>query len=142
MSNPLNRPVPIGARNKDNAPVYKTYGHTLRDLCRAKTEDAVQTLYDIMVDTGMPANARVKAAENLLDRGYGKPVQYVEPKNPEAGDVANMTDQELADFIAENQAAAEYEQAQYDDVLENSDLDPDQPELDELNAAKSRGQVN
>jgi hypothetical protein len=47
----------------------------LRDLCREHTLGAVQTLAGIMRDSGAPPQARVAAANSLLDRGYGKPVQ-------------------------------------------------------------------
>ena len=59
----------------------KEVGH-VRELARQWTEQAIQTLADIMQDPSQPARARVAAAESLLDRGYGKPTQ------PIAGDDA------------------------------------------------------
>ena len=47
---------------------------------RAKThgEAALLTLAEIMQDTDAPHNARVSAANALLDRGYGRPMQAVD----------------------------------------------------------------
>lgn len=47
------------------------------ELARVYTCQAVETLASIMLDTEINASARVKAAEVLLDRGYGKaPITY------------------------------------------------------------------
>jgi hypothetical protein len=59
-----------GSLNKITADVKamaKTYG-----------ADAVDTLAEIMRDTVQPPAARVAAAKELLDRGYGKAVQINE----------------------------------------------------------------
>ena len=45
----------------------------LRDLCQQHAPDAVQTLVDCLDDED--GRVRVAAANALLDRGYGKPVQ-------------------------------------------------------------------
>lgn len=50
----------------------------LRALARSHTEEAVKTLVTIMRSTKAPAQARAFAAEKLLDRGYGKPLQPTE----------------------------------------------------------------
>ncbi len=49
----------------------------VRDLCRAKTELAVLTLASIMVNKRVNAGARVRAAQEILDRGWGKPNQPI-----------------------------------------------------------------
>lgn len=51
---------------------------TLRQLAREHTVEAVQTLIEIMLDKSSSEMARVRAAEAILDRGYGKPVQAIE----------------------------------------------------------------
>lgn len=48
----------------------------LRELAREKTEEAIETLADVM-QHGSDA-ARVAAATALLDRGYGRPSQSIE----------------------------------------------------------------
>lgn len=55
----------------------------LKELARAKTKDAIQTLASIMKSKKAPAAARVSAACALLDRGYGKPVQSL--SGPDGG---------------------------------------------------------
>jgi hypothetical protein len=48
----------------------------IRSLARAHTERAIQTLQGIMDCPDAPPAARVKAAEVLLDRGWGKAEQH------------------------------------------------------------------
>lgn len=55
----------------------------IRELAREQSEIAITTLANICRDEATPPAARVAAASALLDRGYGKPTQYVEDgKNP------------------------------------------------------------
>jgi hypothetical protein len=49
----------------------------VKQLAREHTRAAVETLANIMLDSGAQPSARVAAANSLLDRGYGKPVQEV-----------------------------------------------------------------
>ena len=49
----------------------------LRELARTHTEAAVQTLVDIMHDSGAAPSARATAATGLLDRGWGRPEQSI-----------------------------------------------------------------
>ena len=46
-------------------------------LSKQHTEDAIKTLYSIMMDKKSMVSARVRAAEALLDRGWGKASQPV-----------------------------------------------------------------
>jgi len=50
----------------------------VRELAKTYTTQAIETLAEIMHDTGATANARVKAAEALLDRAWGRPQQSVD----------------------------------------------------------------
>lgn len=55
----------------------------IRELAREQSEIAITTLANICTNSATPPAARVAAATALLDRGYGKPTQYVEEgKNP------------------------------------------------------------
>jgi hypothetical protein len=47
----------------------------MRELAKAKTIDAINTLGEIMNDKTAPPSARVTAANSLLDRAWGKPEQ-------------------------------------------------------------------
>lgn len=49
----------------------------LRDLAQVYTTEALSTLADIMRN-GKQEPARVAAANCLLDRGYGKPIQSID----------------------------------------------------------------
>lgn len=49
----------------------------IRSLARSYTEMAIQTLAGI-AQNGEQESARVRAAEALLDRGWGKPTQPVD----------------------------------------------------------------
>lgn len=49
----------------------------MRDLCKAKTAEAIATLAAIMADGAAPPAARTQAAMALLDRAWGRPAQPV-----------------------------------------------------------------
>lgn len=57
---------------------------TLKELARQHTSEALQTLVDMMQDTGTPPAARVAAVKEILDRGHGKATQVIagDPENP------------------------------------------------------------
>jgi hypothetical protein len=71
-------------------------GRTIQDLAREFTQDAFDTLVEIMADVETPPKTRVSAASAILDRGWGRPKQEIE-----AGE--NMIGF-LADLIAERRA--------------------------------------
>jgi uncharacterized protein DUF5681 len=50
----------------------------VRELARAHTATALNTLVEIVGNEKAPAAARVAAANSILDRGYGKPEAKVE----------------------------------------------------------------
>jgi hypothetical protein len=52
-------------------------GHTLSELAREHTKEAIAVLVTIMTSTGSDT-ARISAANALLDRGWGRPRQEVE----------------------------------------------------------------
>ena len=54
----------------------------VRDLAREHTAAAIDTLAIIMNNTDAPPAARVAAANSILDRGYGKPVQDITVRSP------------------------------------------------------------
>lgn len=71
---------------------------TLKALAREHSAEAIQTLAAIMKDTGATPSARVGAAQALLDRGHGRPLQQLEVG--EAGAFSEMDDRELDTVIA------------------------------------------
>ena len=74
---------------------------TVRDLARAQTEAAIETLVAIMADTEASASARVATASAILDRGWGKPTVQVETSVQR--DIRTMTDVELIAIIQASQ---------------------------------------
>lgn len=52
----------------------------VQELAKTYTEDAIATLYEIMTDSRINGSARVQAATQLLDRGWGRPKQSVDVK--------------------------------------------------------------
>jgi hypothetical protein len=53
----------------------------VKDLARAHTAEAIETLVSIMTNLKSAPAARVSAANALLDRGYGKPPQHISGQN-------------------------------------------------------------
>ena len=49
----------------------------VKELARAHTGQAIETLVSIMTNHKTAPAARVSAANALLDRGYGKPLQHI-----------------------------------------------------------------
>jgi hypothetical protein len=72
----------------------------LRDAAREFTDDAMKTLAKIC-NEGESEAARISAANALLDRGYGKPVQQVETGS--LGEFSRMSDEELDAFLADGE---------------------------------------
>ena len=71
----------------------------LKDLARQHTKSALDTIMEIMTDEDAPANARLNAAQQLLDRGWGKPTSH----NEVSIDVYDrMTNEELILFIKDS----------------------------------------
>lgn len=49
----------------------------VRELCKSRAVDAINTLAAVMTDVEAPPAARVAAANAILDRGFGKPAQTI-----------------------------------------------------------------
>jgi hypothetical protein len=69
----------------------------LKKLVRSYTDEAISALVDVMNNKAESGSARVSAAQALLDRGYGKPLQQVELGHP--GDFSAMNEEEVDQFI-------------------------------------------
>jgi hypothetical protein len=83
------RPFPKGlSGNPGGRP--KEIGH-VRELAREHTQEAVQTLVDIM-RTGRTDSARAAAASELLSRGWGKPSLPIRAEPPQI----IFTDEQMA----------------------------------------------
>lgn len=53
-------------------------GETAAQLARIHTVEAIECLAEVTNNKKAPPIARVAAANGLLDRGWGKPTEYVE----------------------------------------------------------------
>ena len=73
----------------------------IQELAREQCPEALETLSGIMQSKKAPAAARVAAANSLLDRGYGKPLQQSEITTIEPGSrrPEDMTDAELVAIL-------------------------------------------
>ncbi len=60
-------------------------GETAAQLARMLTADALKTLAEVNNNPKAPAIARVAAANAILDRGWGKPTEYVEANVQQSG---------------------------------------------------------
>lgn len=69
----------------------------IRSLARAHTNTAINTLAGIMQQPDAPHAARVSAATQLLDRGWGKPHQTSDVTVRKAI-AKELSDDELADI--------------------------------------------
>jgi hypothetical protein len=72
----------------------------IQELAREKSPEALETLADIMANQKAPAAARVAAANALLDRGYGRPLQSLSQTMTINKRAEEMTDDELATIAA------------------------------------------
>src|SRR3954453_3980106 len=79
---------PRGRPPADHGPVEK--------LCRALTEEGVETLATIM-RSGFSEAARIAASNAILDRGWGKARELRELPRP--SNVRDMTDEQLMEII-------------------------------------------
>jgi len=70
----------------------------IRSLARSHTASAIKTLAGIMNEKKAPAAARVSAAQALLDRGWGKPVQPLDGDG-KGGPINLVTRVELVPLI-------------------------------------------
>jgi hypothetical protein len=82
----------------------KELGH-VRDLAREHTDEAIRTLASIMRDDKEPAPARVRAAEALLDRGWGRAETTANVKVPT--NVRDLSTEELLALIADYEATGD-----------------------------------
>ena len=73
----------------------------IRALAQERTQDALDALSEIVANKKAPPAARVAAANSLLDRGYGRPLQQSEVTNITAGarKASDMTDDELVALL-------------------------------------------
>lgn len=75
----------------------------IRSMARTHTETCIRVLVHIASESSAPHSARVAAAQVLLDRGWGKPLQQHEIGA--VGDFDRMSDDELRALLMQEVAA-------------------------------------
>lgn len=70
---------------------------TIAEMAKTHGEAALKVLVDIATSDQEPASARVSAANSLLDRGYGKPMQTVDNKSSDGSMSPPVTVYQLPD---------------------------------------------
>jgi hypothetical protein len=78
---------------------------------REHTQEGLETLVTAMRDGGAPWNARIRAVELILERGWGKPMQAVELSGPDGDAIQMEAKVGLADKLARLIAARRDEDA-------------------------------
>jgi hypothetical protein len=103
----LGRPWPKGVSgNPEGRRIEQPGIKEVRALAQSYSVAAIETLAAIMKNGRTPAAVRVAAAQALLDRGYGKPVQAVEHAGPsgerlfQPEELRTITDAQLARLVA------------------------------------------
>lgn len=78
----------------------------VRDLAREHADEAVQVLASIMRDEDSPAAARISAATEILNRGYGRPVDQkaMVVMSQQVERVSSAQEMSTAEIIAQLQA--------------------------------------
>lgn len=80
----------------------------LREAARGFSQEALETLAGVMRDPEAPPAARVTAARELLDRGFGRPVQSVDVNSKV--DMGQAAAQVLMSLTAAAREAKAFEQ--------------------------------
>jgi hypothetical protein len=73
---------------------------SIQELAREHTIQALDVLVQIMLNEKAPPNARVAAANTLLDRAFGKAPTFSTSDTQAFKRAIDMTDEELAAIVA------------------------------------------
>ena len=83
------------------------------ELARAETEESIRTLVKIRDDPEAPHAARGRAAEALLDRGWGKPTQPVDLDGGEdTRPVHEWSNKELQEYLDRHAGSSDDSEAE------------------------------
>lgn len=91
----------LWSKGHSGNPTGKNAGRPLiaaevKKLARSYGADAIEKLRELM-ETGVDERTQKAAADSLLDRGYGRPVQQIEAAGP--GAFEEMEEDELRAYI-------------------------------------------
>lgn len=70
-------------------------GKTLAQIAREHTPEAIELLRSVIADPDEKTSDRLRAAEYLLNRGYGKPVSVVQMEVNDTSEIRELTREAL-----------------------------------------------
>lgn len=73
----------------------------IKALAQVHGKDAIDTLAKIMKNIAAPEAARISAAKELIDRGYGRAIQAVELSGQDGGPIQSRTSFDLKSLTTE-----------------------------------------
>ena len=94
--------LPDRPSSANTKPLGRMQRRLISELAKTHTEDAIQTLADIMRN-GDSDSSRIAAATALLDRGWGKPSQghvHARVSTEDGSKVRELSDRELEEIAA------------------------------------------
>ena len=66
-------------------------GRTLAAMARENTVEAIELIHSVIVDQAQKTSDRLKAAEYMLDRGWGKAVSVVQMEVNDTTEIRELT---------------------------------------------------
>ena len=94
----IGRPFPKGVSG--NAGGRPKAAQSIQELARKHTIEALDVIVQIMLNEKAPPNARVAAANTLLDRAYGKAPTFSTTDPGTFKRAIDLSDDELAAIVA------------------------------------------
>lgn len=88
---------PSGRRSSELKSILET-----RELAVQAGPAAIRTLIEIFMNSDSSAKTRIDAANKVLDRGLGRPIQFMDIHTNENLDPKNMTKEELMLYLSGN----------------------------------------
>lgn len=100
-----NLPVTIQEKRVSAAKANRKWRQHISVICREYTKDAVLTLVEIMTDPNAHTPSRIRAASEILDRGWGKSPVNLRVSADGQVDLSAASDAALQEIIRENTAS-------------------------------------
>lgn len=125
-------PQTLDEKRKAAARANRKWRQNISTLCREYTKDAVTCLVEIMNDAQGHTPSRVRAASEILNRGWGTAPVNIKVDQTGDLDLSTASDKALLDIIAESKQALENIEAIAEMDDEDDYLDEDETADDEV----------